>query len=82
MMPQYGKTIQRAQKKASKIVQTAIESCIVETVNTMLRLRCDMKEPNDEWHNIQYLQAIRDALEAMKQCGLIEGYDLSKTGRE
>lgn len=77
-----GKSLTRALKKTNAIIELAFSDGIRAAVNTMLRLRHDMKDPSDGWHNMQYLQAMRDALEAMKQAGLIEGYDLSKTGRE
>lgn len=72
----HGRAIRKAYIKANNIIDRAIDETVNEVVACIVRLRNDAKDPNNEFHRLDYLQGLRDALEAMKRYGLINDYDL------
>lgn len=47
-----------------------------DAIQCMFYLYKDMKDPNDIWKNQQYLQGVRDCIQAFKIKGVIKDYNL------
>lgn len=49
-----------------------------EAIKCIFRLYKDAKDPKDSWHKREYLQGLRDSLEALRREKVIKDYNLAE----